>query len=140
LPKGANNLALSIEMADGKKKNEINTVVPLVPTEFAIDFFPEGGDLIAGVKNRVYYRVRSKDGEPVTGEGRVILLTSKNDIVDSRYQLGLGFLDFTPDAKETYTVRITTPAQVAQIDQPFGPLGIRPDGVVVHVPTAVGKQ
>ena len=68
------------------------------------------------------------------------MLNSKNDIVDSPYQLGLGSFDFTPDLKEKYTVRITTPAKVAEIADPFGSLGMRKAGLVVHVPTAVGKQ
>src|SRR5262249_43195399 len=30
---------------------EYGAVIPLEPTDFAIDFFPEGGDLVAGVQN-----------------------------------------------------------------------------------------
>ncbi len=141
VPAGVNQLQMTLQWAEGKKKQELRTMIALAPTEFAIDFFPEGGDLIAGVANRVFYRVRSKTGEPVTGDGRVILLTGKNDILDTHYQLGMGHFDFTPDVKETYTVRITTPNKVENIAEPFKKLGgIRPEGVVLHVPKAVGKQ
>jgi hypothetical protein len=100
------------------------------------------------VPNRAFYRVRSKSGEPVTGTGQVMLLTGKNDIVDSSYQLGMGYLDFIPNAKETYTVRITTPAKIENVPAPFSKLGIRPEGVVIQVadlgeervPKAVGSQ
>ena len=131
------NAELKVEVPDGKKMQNYNALVRLEPTEFTIDFFPEGGDLIAGVKNRVFYRVRTKNGEAVAGDGRVILLTGKNDIVDTHYKLGLGYLDFTPNLKETYTVRITTPTKVAELAQPFK---IRREGVVLHVPRAVGHE
>ena len=139
-------LGLSIEFGDGKRA--LNAVIPLQPTEFAIDLFPEGGDLVAGVQNRVFYRVRSKLGEPVTGEGQVILLSEKNDVIDSSYQLGMGYLDFTPELNEKYTIRITTPRKVENVPNPFANLGIRAEGVVLQVaelgedraPCAVGTQ
>jgi hypothetical protein len=149
LPAGASKVPFTMPVQEGKKKREIlRTDIPLGPTDFTIDFFPEGGDLIAGVPNRAFYRVRSKSGEPVTGKGQVMLLTGKNDIVDSSYQLGMGYLDFIPNAKETYTVRITTPAKIENVPAPFTKLGIRPEGVVIQVadfgeervPKAVGSQ
>lgn len=143
---GSDQARLIVPIPD--MKQELDAVIPLEPTDFAIDFFPEGGDLIAGVRNRVFYRVKSKSGASVTGEGQVILLTGKNDVVDSTYQLGMGYFDFTPDPKETYFVRITTPAKVENIPAPFARLGIRTTGVVLqvcdpcdeHAPKAVGKQ
>jgi hypothetical protein len=149
LPAGASQVPFTMPVQEGKKKREIiRTDIPLGPTDFTIDFFPEGGDLIAGVPNRAFYRVRSKSGEPVTGTGQVMLLTGKNDIVDSSYQLGMGYLDFTPNAKETYTVRITTPAKIENVPAPFAKLDIRSEGVVIQVvdlgeervPKAVGRQ
>ena len=141
VPAGVNHLQMTLEWAEGKRKMAARTLIPLTPTEFAIDFFPEGGDLIAGVPNRVFYRVRSKTGAPVTGDGRVILMTSKNDIVDTHYELGMGHFDFTPDLKETYTVRITTPLKVENIAEPFKKLGgIRPEGVVLHVRASGGQR
>jgi hypothetical protein len=141
LPQGANRgAALAFQLGAGKEKRELRANVPLAPTDFTIDFFPEGGDLIAGVQNRVFYRVRSKSGEPITGEGSVILLSSKNDVVDSSYQLGLGYFDFTPHPKKTYTVRITTPVKVETVADPFANHKFRGEGVVVHVPRAVGSQ
>lgn len=140
LPPGASRVPITMKVGDGKMQREVRGEIQLAPTEFSIDFFPEGGDLIAGVENRVYYRVRSKAGEPVTGDGSVILLSTKNEVVDSTYQLGMGYFEFTPHAKETYTVRITTPVKTETVANPFAKLGIRTDGVVVHVPNAVGGQ
>jgi hypothetical protein len=136
---GAAFLPFTLELATGKQKTEYRGVVPLEPTDYDIEFFPEGGDLVAGVQNRVYYRVRSKSGEPVTSDGSVILMTGR-DIIDSPYKLGLGYLDFTPESREKYTVRITTPMKTSVVEQPFARLPIRPTGVVLHVPTAVAPK
>jgi hypothetical protein len=136
---------------DGKQKKELRGNLAVAPTEFTIDFYPEGGDLIAGVPNRVFYRVRSKSGEPISGAGKVMILAGKDNIpeADSDYQLGMGYLDFTPNPKETYTVRITTPTKIDNVANPFARLGgMRPDGVVIqvadfgdeHAPKAVGNQ
>src|SRR5262249_46595615 len=62
--------------------------------------------------------------------------------------LGMGYLDFVPSLKETYSVRITTPAKTENIAAPFANFPIRTSGVVLHVcdpceehaPKAVGKQ
>ncbi len=140
LPAGTTKfLPFTLEFETGKKMTTFAGVVPLEPTDLDIDFFPEGGDLIAGVSNRVYYRIRAKGGAPVTSAGSVILWTNK-DVIDSTYQLGLGYFDFTPELKGAYTIRITSPVQTIEIQDPFARLGIRPAGVVLHLPTAVGKQ
>ena len=149
--KGADQLRLTMPLATDKKAGEFGTIVPLVPTEFAIDFFPEGGDLVSGVQNRVFYRVRSKNGAPISSDGNVMLFAGKNGVVDSSYHLGMGYLDFTPTLREAYTVRITTPGtgdNVTTLTAPFASLGIRTSGVVLqvadpghdHAPRAVGVQ
>src|SRR5207253_2697787 len=65
----------------------------------------------------------------------------KNEVGASTYKLGLGSFDFTPNPKEAYTVRFTTESKEAQIADPFAKLGgIRPAGVALHVPKAVGSE
>ena len=147
LPKGTSSLQLSVQVpGDAKLKEELRAVAPLTPTEYDVDFFPEGGDLIAGVPNRVYFLVRARTGEAVTSDGRLILWTKAKDgslqiIADEPYQFGLGQFEFTPDLRETYTVRVTTPNITAEIAEPFAKLGgPRADGVVLHVAKAVGNQ
>ena len=146
LPSGTSRVPMTLQFADGKKKT---ADIPLAPTNFTIDFFPEGGELIAGVPNRVFYRVQSGSGRPVVGHGQVMLLTAgKDEIVDSTYHLGMGYLDFVPHPKEVYTARITTPTKIENVKAPFANLGIRSEGVVIQVadlgadraPKAVGNQ
>lgn len=141
LPAGEPAVPFSLELRDGKNVQTFNGVIPLTPSDYTVDFFPEGGDLIAGVPNRVFYRVRSKSGEPFTGDGRVILKNSTADIANTEFKLGLGYFDFTPEAKEAYTVRLAMPAKIVDMAKPFDALGgIRAEGVVLHVPRAVGRE
>src|SRR5262249_44606473 len=61
-----NNAILEVELSEGVSKKTARRAVqtlPAVPSQLDVDFFPEGGDLIAGVTNHVYYRVRSPQGE-----------------------------------------------------------------------------
>src|SRR5262249_40035342 len=122
-----------IPMQDGKR--EIRANIPIAPTDFTIDFFPEGGELVGGVQNRVFYRVRSKSGLPVTGDGRVMLLAGKDGIpeADSTYDLGMGYVDFTPDAQKPYTVRIITPQKIENLPVAFDKIGLRGEGVAMQV-------
>ena len=98
------------------------------------------------MQNRVYFRVRARSGESITSDGRLILWMKGKDeslqiIADEPYQLGLGQFEFTPNVKETYSVRLSTPNATAEIAQPFAKLGgIRTGGVVLHVAKAVGNQ
>ncbi len=139
LPPGVSRLPIVIQFGAGKEKREIKADLPIAPTDFAVDFFPEGGDLIAKVKNRVFYRVRSKSGQSVQGEGSLIVLHEKG-VIDSHYENGLGYFEFVPDVKEKYTVRLTTPIKVEELSDPFAKLPIQLEGLVLHVPSAVGRQ
>ena len=64
------------------------------PEALNIDFLPEGGHLIAGVKNRIAFKATGKNGQGVTietltdGEG--------NDIVLSPQHRGMGSFLYTP--------------------------------------------
>ena len=68
-----NGAEVVIDLKDGAKPTKLVQAIPVVPSDRTIDFFPEGGDLVAGVPNRVYYRVRSPQGDFVPPEGRVLV-------------------------------------------------------------------
>lgn len=139
VPPGVSRLPIEFQFGAGKEKRVIKGELPIAPTDFAVDFFPEGGDLIAKVENRVFYRVRSQSGQPVHGEGSLIVMHDAG-VIDSHYSNGLGYFDFVPNPKENYTVRVTTPVKVEEIRQPFAKLPIQSQGLALHVPSAVGQQ
>ncbi|MCI0379540.1 MAG: zf-HC2 domain-containing protein [Gemmataceae bacterium] len=138
LPQRINKeVEIVIQVHDGLKNPRLVQTIPVVPAEKIIDFFPEGGDLVAGVPNKVYYRVRTPQGDPVDPDGHVILLSSKDVLFDSPRNQGQGSFTFTPDEAEAYAVRITDTDVVQEIENPFQDLGLRTQGVVLHLPNAV---
>ncbi len=69
---------------------------------YDIQFFPEGGNLVTGLKSNVGFRVVGKDGKGIRFKGAVV--SSKNDTV-ARFaplKFGLGQFLFTPQANQHY--------------------------------------
>jgi TonB-dependent SusC/RagA subfamily outer membrane receptor len=70
-------------------------------------FFPEGGDLISGIKNRLAFKATDDKGKGVFARGYI--LGSLKDTVarfETRHQ-GMGYIYFKPNASETYEARVT---------------------------------
>ncbi len=112
----------------------------VVPSQKVVEFFPESGDLIAGVPNRVYYQVRTAQGEPTEPGGKVIILAGRQILFDSGANRGNGVFTFTPDPTEMYLARIVGPQGAIDFSNPFQKLGIKPDGIVLHALESVGKE
>jgi hypothetical protein len=75
--------------------------------EYDVQFLPEGGHLLAGVKNVVGVKAIDDTGTGTKASG-VILNSSQQEV--ARFQsnfLGLGRFSFTPEKGETYTANIT---------------------------------
>lgn len=135
-----NQAVAEILLEDGKQRNLVRQPIPLEPRQLDVDFFPEGGELIAGVPNRVYYRVRAEDGDFAEPEGHVIVLSRTGVLFDSERHQGVGSFVFTPDPNAGYSVRLTSAAGTREITEPFAKLGIRTEGLVLHVPQPVGVE
>ena len=57
---------------DGGNQETLTKPIPIVLNKLLIDFFPEGGELVAGAPNRVYFRVTTPLGKPADLRGRVV--------------------------------------------------------------------
>ena len=68
-----------------------------------IQFFPEAGDLVAGINQRVAFLANNQFGLPVTVRGA--LKNNKNELIDSfvTQHDGMGIFSFDVSAKDTYT-------------------------------------
>lgn len=100
---------LTVLVTDGGTTESISRSVPIVLADAQLSFFPEGGDLVAGLPGRVYFEATNRHGEPadVRGEVRddtgavVAELVSLHD--------GLGRFALTPEPGRTYTAHLTQP-------------------------------
>ncbi|HEX8507069.1 MAG TPA: hypothetical protein VF630_17025 [Hymenobacter sp.] len=71
-------------------------------------FFPEGGNLVRGLRSRVAFKVTDKTGRGVAAQGKVL---NQNGAVVATFQtlrLGMGTFSFTPaPGADTYTAAVT---------------------------------
>jgi len=102
-----------------------------------LTFFPEGGDAIAGLQNKIAYKAVNAFGDPVKISGVVVDEAGK--FVDSLRNIhdGMGYILLTPKPNAKYTAKwkddkktdYTTPLPV-----------IKPEGIVLKVAVAPGKR
>ncbi|MCZ2458713.1 MAG: hypothetical protein LC128_03710 [Chitinophagales bacterium] len=86
----------------GQKGNSPFTRQPVIPS---LQFFPEGGDAIEGVNNKIAFKANDQWGRPVKIKGAVF--NNKGEMVDSlrvRHD-GMGFFYAFAKAGESYTAK-----------------------------------
>lgn len=69
-------------------------------------FFPEGGDLIAGVKNRLAFKVVDERGLPAFVKGNIQTSTGEFITNFETQHDGMGFIEAVFDANKTYVASI----------------------------------
>ena len=76
-----------------------NTPVP------EISFFPEGGDLVSGVINKVAFKANDQWGRPINISG--VIQNNKGTIIDSLHFIhdGMGFIFLRPAKGETFSAK-----------------------------------
>jgi len=69
----------------------------------SLQFFAEGGNLVADLYNYVAFKATQHNGSPY--DFTAAIKNSKNELIDSINSVhdGMGLLKFTPEANETYT-------------------------------------
>jgi hypothetical protein len=116
--------------------------IPIVLHKLQVEFFPEGGDLVAGLPNRVYFQVRTPLGKPADLRGILledgkpldVAVQTLSDDKEPGVNQGMGRFEFTPKEGSRYGLRVTAPAGVArQYDLPE----VRRSGVILTAPEAV---
>ena len=104
-PRGDARLRVTFRTADGEESVAERLVV--AGKDVVVEFFPEGGTLVAGVPNRVYVRATTPGGAPVGVAGAVASAAGPVAKVEepAREALtarGLGVVTFTPTAGTRY--------------------------------------
>ncbi len=82
-----------------------NNKVTFQPT---LTFFPEGGDLVAGLNNKIAFKAHDQAGRPIEARGGIF--NSKGKLIDSFKTIhnGLGYFQLVPATGETYSVKWRT--------------------------------
>ncbi len=133
---------VSVEFNDGAGPETIVRPIPIVLNKLFIEFFPEGGDLVAGVKNRVYFDVKNTLAKPAELKGhivdqagtRVAEVETLHDDQEEGINQGEGAFTFVPAAGKRYELKIDTPIGI----QGKHPLPVvKSEGVVLHLTKSV---
>lgn len=91
--------------------------VPLQKGESVrLDFFPEGGTLVAGLPGRLAFKALNKDRLPVHING-ALLKNGVPVLPVTTTHAGMGSIVFTPEANTVYTVKIDNSNSVFRIPQ-----------------------
>ena len=119
---------LSVVVDDGGTIETIAKTIPINLGKVEVKFYPEGGDLVAGVENRVYFTARNPLGKPVHIEGTVLDGSGKEVAKLETSHKGMGSFRFVPQDGQHYTVKINKPADIK--NQPELP-GVNKDRQIV---------
>jgi len=63
---------LAVEFFDGGNRETTVEPIPIVLKKLDVKFYPEGGDLVGGVANRIYFTARTTLNKPAEMRGRIV--------------------------------------------------------------------
>ncbi|GIW81748.1 MAG: hypothetical protein KatS3mg105_3555 [Gemmatales bacterium] len=125
---------------------ELVQTIPVVSSELFVDFYPEGGDLLQGVPNQVYFRVSNNLGQPVhiTGKivddvGRIVADAVTWRSPEPEFTSGMGTFQFTPEPGRAYFLKLAA-SKNRLSNNPNLQVKLPParsDGVVLHADKGV---
>lgn len=98
---------------DGGHSETIAKTIPINLGKVEVTFYPEGGDLVAGLENRVYFVARDPLGEPVHIEGTIVDGKGRKITAVETTHEGMGSFRLTPEAQQQYRLKIASPAEVS---------------------------
>lgn len=133
--------SLSLQFTDGANVETIVRSIPIVLKKLQVDFFPEGGDLVAGVSNRVYFQARTTLDRPAELKGRIVdkngtpiaEIHTLHDDKAAGVNQGMGVFEFVPALGKKYELKIDTPSGIeGQYHLPE----VKEDSVVLSVPAS----
>ena len=110
---------LRVALVDRGERQSLTRPIPINLRKIEVAFYPEGGELVEGLENRVYFAASTPLGKPVRFSGRLLAKRagegkdySDNDravrTVETIHD-GMGVFSFVPHPGETYRLKITEP-------------------------------
>jgi len=108
----SSDVIINIQLNYQGNAESISRSIPIVLNAVNLSFFPEGGDLIAGLENNLAFKAVNEFNKPVDVEGQI--KDSKNKVVTNfkTFHFGLGQLNFIPEEGEQYYAQITKPNRI----------------------------
>lgn len=111
IQRGDGQLAAIID--DGGTNETMAKTIPINLGKVDVKFYPEGGDLVAGLENRVYFTAKNPVGKPVHIQGQLFNSHGESMSVETTYE-GMGAFTFTPQPGDSYRLKINKPVGVKE--------------------------
>ncbi|GAA4830321.1 MG2 domain-containing protein [Algivirga pacifica] len=104
-----NDGLLNVQIGFEGTVEAISRAIPIVLNDIDLQFFPEGGEWIAGKTSRIAFKALNEFGKPADIKG-VLLDAKGNQLLDfESFHQGMGALNYKAKAGEVYSARITHP-------------------------------
>ena len=101
-------LQVDISIKSEEVAESIKMYVPCKGNPIQFSTFPEGGNLVSGIVNKLAFKGVNNNGEPVNIRGT--LFEDDAPILDFRStHAGMGSFDFKPDRDKKYHIRLSEP-------------------------------
>ncbi len=71
-----------------------------------LQFMPEGGNLVAGIKTKVGFKAIAEDGKGININGKILNSKQQEIATIKTTYAGMGSFEFTPQLNETYTAKL----------------------------------
>ncbi|HYE17135.1 MAG TPA: MG2 domain-containing protein [Tepidisphaeraceae bacterium] len=110
IARGEGTLAFLIE--DGGVVETASKTLPILLQTLDLSIYPEGGDLVAGIPNRVYLEAFTPAKKPADFKGAIVDSHGAEVATVATAHEGRGRFEFTPKAGEKYTLKIAQPAGI----------------------------
>ncbi|MCP3059217.1 MG2 domain-containing protein [Myxococcus sp. K38C18041901] len=139
MERGEGTLSFTVE--DGGVVETAAKTIPILLQTLDLAFFPESGDLVAGLTSRVYFEARTPARKPADLTGAVVDVSTGKDVATVRSEHeGRGRFELTPRAGARYALRIDAPSGIRKT---FPLPEVKKTGVVLRASedvTAAGKD
>ena len=100
--------------------------------DFTVNFFPEGGDLVEGLKSTVGFYIVDKNGMPLDATGTITDQTNKTIATITTAHTGYGKVEITPVANEVLTAAIN----INGVSKKFKLPAPKKEGITIRVNNA----
>ncbi len=126
IARGEGTIAMVIQ--DGGTVETASKTIPILLQTLDLGIYPEGGDIVAGLPNRIYVEGRTPAQKPADMAGIVVNSAGKEVASFRTEHEGRGRFSFTPVRGEAYSLRVTEPAGIKTI---FRLPAVKESGVVI---------
>src|SRR5262249_28557388 len=132
IARGEGVIAMIIE--DGGTVETATKTIPILLQTLDLAIYPEGGDLVAGMPNRVYVEGRTPARKPADMTGIIVNPAGRQVATFRTEHEGRGRFSFVPRRGEAYSLRVTEPAGIKTI---FPLPAVKESGVVISATSDV---